>query len=237
MEKQQPYKLDEASLGRVYQHVSADKNVKSWGMITAYRSANTPKENRTLNKELAGTIRAKGLGFFKVEGRWRECQDVNVKYADCPTDKLVDSIEITYFVPNISMDLVHELGKKYDQDSVLYGGSETKGNAHLIFRDGSHDDVGKFHPNTIQQAYSKMKGGRTFAFNDNPTKAKDTKPSDTKMSTTKLTANLPKDIANKTVKNPQTGRDIKVTSALKYDDKSPVYKAATSLVAMMNKKK
>ena len=236
MERQQPYKLDEASLGRVYQHVSADKNVKSWGMITAYRSANTPKENRILNKELAGTIRAKGLGFFKVEGRWRECQDVNVKYADCPTDKLVDSIEITYFVPNISMDLVHELGKKYDQDSVLYGGSETKGNAHLIFRDGSHDDVGKFHPNTIQQAYSKMKGGRTFAFNDNPTKAKDTKPNDTKVSTTKLTANLPKDIANKTVRNPQTGRDIKVTSALKYDTKSPVHKAATSLVAMMTKK-
>jgi hypothetical protein len=237
MERQQPYKLDEASLGRVYQHVSADKNVKSWGMITAYRSANTPKENRTLNKELADTIRGKGLGFFKVEGRWRECQDVNVKYADCPTDKLVDSIEITYFVPNISMDLVHELGKKYDQDSVLYGGGETKGNAHLIFRDGSHDDVGKFHPNTIQQAYSKMKGGRTFAFNDNPTKAKDTKPKDTKVSTTKLTANLPKDIANKTVRNPQTGRDIKVTSALKYDTKSPVHKAATSLVAMMNKKK
>jgi hypothetical protein len=232
MERQKPYKLDEASLGRVYQHVSGDKNVKSWGMITAYRSANTPKENRNLNKELANSLRSKGLGFFKVEGRWRECQDVNVKYADCPNDKLVDSIEITYFVPNISMDLVHKLGKKYDQDSVLYGGSETKGNAHLIFRDGSHDDVGKFHPNTIQQAYSKMKGGRTFAFNDNPTKAKDTKPS-----TTKLTANLPKDIANKTVRNPQTGKDIKVTSALKYDDKSPVYKAATSLVAMMNKKK
>jgi hypothetical protein len=56
-------------------------------------------------------------------------------------------------------------------------------------------------------------------------------------SNSKLVANLPKDIANKTVKNPETGKDIKVTSALKYDDKSPVYKAATSLVAMMNKKK
>lgn len=53
----------------------------------------------------------------------------------------------------------------------------------------------------------------------------------------KLTSNLPKDIANKTVKNPETGKLIKVTSALKYDDKSPVYRAATSLVAMMNKKK
>ena len=122
MERPKSYKLDEASLGRVYQHVNSDKNVKSWGMVTAFRSLNTPKENRKLNKELEAQIRGKKLGFFKVVGYWRECLDADVAYAD------------------------------------------------------------------------------------------------------------------KTVKNPQTGRNIKVTSALKYDDKSPVYKAATSLVAMMNKK-
>jgi len=230
MERRKPYKLDEASLGRVYQHVTSDKNVKSWGMVTAFRSLNSPKTNRQLNKQLEADIRSKKLGFFKVEGRWRECQDSDVKYSDCPPEKLKDSIETTFFVPNISMDDLHKFGNKYKQDSVLYGGPETKGNGHLIFNNGEHEDVGKFHPNTIQQAYSKMKGGRTFAFNDKPTKK-------VEPSTTKLAGNLPKDIASKTVKNPQTGRDIKVTSALKYDDKSPVYKAATSLVAMMNKKK
>jgi hypothetical protein len=127
------------------------------------------------------------------------------------------------------MDDIHKLGKEYNQDSVLYGGGETKGDAFLIFRNGSHENVGKFHPNTIQQAYSKMKDGRTFAFNDKPTKK-------VEPSTTKLAGNLPKDIADKTVKNPATGKDIKVGSALKYDKKSPAYKAATSLVAMMNKK-
>ena len=215
MERRKSYKLDEASLGRVYQHVNSDKNVKSWGMVTAFRSLNTPKENKKLNKELEAQIRGKKLGFFKVEGYWRECQDSDLAYADCPKEKLKDS---------------HKFGKQYNQDSVLYGGSETKGNAHLIWRDGSQDNVGKFHPNIIQQAYSKMRGGKTFGFNDSPTKK-------VEPSTTKLTANLPKDIADKTVKNPQTGRDIKVTSALKYDDKSPVYKAATSLVAMMKKNK
>jgi len=230
MERRKPYKLDEASLGRVYQHVTADKNVKSWGMVTAFRSLNTPNKNKKLNKELEAQIRNKGLGFFKVEGRWRECQDSNLNYHDCPPDKLKDSIETTFFVPNISMDDLHKFGNKYKQDSVLYGGPETKGNGHLIFKNGKHVDVGKFHPNTIQQAYSKMKDGRTFAFNDDEPK-KDLSPNDSK-----LTSNLPKDIANKTVKNPATGKNIKVTSALKYDDKSPVYKAATSLVAMMNKK-
>ena len=230
MERRKSYKLDEASLGRVYQHVNSDKNVKSWGMVTAFRSLNTPKENRKLNKQLEAEIRSKKLGFFKVEGRWRECQDSNVNYADCPPEKLKDSIETTFFVPNISMDDLHKFGNKYKQDSVLYGGPETKGNGHLIFNNGSHEDVGKFHPNTIQQAYSKMKDGRTFAFNDKPTKK-------VEPSTTKLTGNLPKDIADKTVKNPETGKDIKVGSALKYDKKSPAYKAATSLVAMLSKNK
>jgi hypothetical protein len=230
MERRKSYKLDEASLGRVYQHVTADKNVKSWGMVTAFRSLNTPKKNRQLNKQLEAEIRSKKLGFFKVEGRWRECQDSDVNYADCPPEKLKDSIETTFFIPNISMDDLHKFGNKYKQDSVLYGGPETKGNGHLIFNNGSHEDVGKFHPNTIQQAYSKMKGGRTFAFNDKPTKK-------VELPTTKLTGNLPKDIADKTVKNPETGKDIKVGSALKYDKKSPAYKAATSLVAMLNKNK
>lgn len=233
MERQEHYKLDEASLGRVYQHVAADKNVKTWGMVTAFRSLNTPNQNRKLNKQLEAQIRGKKLGFFKVEGYWRECQDSNVNYADCPTDKLKDSIETTFFIPNISMEDIHNFGNQYDQDSIVYGGPETKGNAHLIWRDGSHDDIGKFHPNIIQQAYSKMKSGKTFGFNTNPTKKEPVKPA----SNSKLVANLPKDIANKTVRNPITGKDIKVTSALKYDDKSPVYKAATSLVAMMNKKK
>ena len=229
MERQKPYKLDEASLGRVYQHVNSDKNVKSWGMVTAFRSLNSPNQNRKLNKELEAQIRGKKLGFFKVEGYWRECQDADVPYADCPNEKLKDSIETTFFIPNVSMKDIHKFGKQYNQDSVLYGGPETKGNAHLIWRNGSQDNVGKFHPNIIQQAYSKMKGGKTFGFNDTPTKK-------AKPSTTKLAGNLPKDIADKTVKNPQTGKDIKVISALKYDQKSPVYKAATSLVAMLNKK-
>jgi len=231
MERRESYKLDEASLARVYQHVNADKNVKSWGMVTAFRSLNTPKKNRQLNKQLEADIRSKKLGFFKVEGYWRECQDSNVNYADCPNEKLKDSIETTFFVPNIKMEDVHTFGKKYDQDSVVYGGPETKGNAHLIWRDGSQDNVGKFHPNIIQQAYSKMKGGRTFGFNDNPTKDTKVEPKDTK-----LTSNLPKDIASKTVKNPETGKDIKIGSALKYDKKSPAYKAATSLVAMLSKR-
>jgi hypothetical protein len=75
-----------------------------------------------------------------------------------------------------------------------------------------------------------MKGGKVFTFEPKKVDAP-------KISNSKLTANLPTDIANKTVRNPKTGKNIKVTSALKYDTKSPVHKAATSLVAMMSKNK
>ena len=232
MERREPYKLDEASLARAYQHV-VEKKVPSWGMLTAYRYANTKKENIEANKKLEADLRGKGYGFFKVEGHWQECQDSNLNYVDCPPEKLQDSIEVSLFVPHLTEDDAKNLCKKYEQDAVVYGGPETKGNAHLIFKNGSDENIGVFQPGKVSQAYSKIKGGKTFVFAH---KKEQPKMNTAKSSNSKLTANLPKDIANKTVKNPDTGKDIKVTSALKYDDKSPVYKAATSLVAMMNKR-
>ena len=61
-------KLDEASLARAYQHV-VEKKVPSWGMLTAYRYANTKKENQDANKKLERDLRTKGYGFFKVFNR------------------------------------------------------------------------------------------------------------------------------------------------------------------------
>jgi hypothetical protein len=233
MERQKPYKLDEASLTRAYQHV-VEKKVPSWGMLTAYRYANTKKENIKANKALEADLRSKGYGFFKVEGHWQECQDANLNYVECPENKLQDSIEVSLFVPGMKKEDAKSLCKKYEQDAVIYGGVDTKGDAHLIFKNGTEDNIGKFQPGKVEQAYSKFKGGKTFVFGKEK-KKEQPKMNISKPSDSKLTSNLPKDIANKTVKNPATGKDIKVTSALKYDDKSPVYKAATSLVAMLKK--
>ena len=226
MERRKPYKLDEASLARAYQHVNADKNVKSWGMITAFRSLNTPKENRKLNKQLESDLRSKKLGFFKVEGRWRECQNSDINYADCPPDKLKDSIETTFFVPNIAMDDIHTLGKEYNQDSVLYGGSETKGDAFLIFRNGSHENVGKFHPNTIQQAYSKMRNtGKVFAFQREKGKKKNMAnlPGSSAEKDDKLIKILPKDILNKNA-------TFSIESYYKKSDRVVAYKDGASFL-------
>jgi len=220
-------RLDEASLGRVLQHIQGKKSVKNWGMLTAYRYINTPNQNKKLNKQLEAEIRAKGYGFFKVEGHWVECQDGNLSYNDCPPNLLKDAIEESLFVPNISAKDIHKLGKKYGQDAVIFGGEQTKGNATLIFKDGKVENIGKFSPDKIQQAYSKLKGGKTFVFQPEKPKASDDE--------TKLIDLLPKDILNKKVKNPETGNMVKVQTALAYDEKHPAFKAATSLVKMIKK--
>lgn len=46
----------------------------------------------------------------------------------------------------------------------------------------------------------------------------------------KLKSMIPKDILDKTVKNPDTGQDIKVRSALSYDKKSSAYRAAVGMI-------
>ena len=232
-------KLTEASLGRVLQHVQGKKNVKSWGVLTAFRYDNTPKQNREKNKELADKLRAQNLGFFELEGHWQECQDRHVNYFNCPKDQLKDSVEIALFVPNITLKQAHELGNEYQQDAVLYGGEETKGNGFLVYKNGRVENAGEMHPDTVQQAYSKMRNdGKTFAFKREKGKKKNmgTLPGSSAEKDDKMINMLPKDILDKTVKNPETGRNIKVKSALKYNDDAPVKKAATSLVAMMNKR-
>lgn len=220
-------RLDEASLGRVFQHIQGKKNVKNWGMLTAYRYINTPNQNKKLNKQLEAELRKMGHGFFKVEGHWVECQDGNLSYEDCPKDLLKDAIEESLFVPNISAKEIHKLGKKYGQDAVIFGGEQTKGNATLIFKDGKVENIGKFSPNKIQQAYSKLKGGKTFVFKPEEPKVSDDE--------TKLMHLLPKDVLNKTIKNPATGNMIKVKSALAYDEKHPAFKAAQTFVAQSKK--
>jgi hypothetical protein len=229
MEKQcKVVRLDEASLGRVLQHIQGKKNVKNWGMLTAYRYANSPNQNKKLNKELEGELRKMGHGFFKVEGHWVECQDGNLSYEDCQKNLLKDAIEESLFVPNISAKEIHKLGKKYQQDAVIYGGEQTKGNATLIFKDGKVENIGKFSPDKIQQAYSKLKGGKTFVFQPEEPKVSDDE--------TKLMDLMPKDVLNKKVKNPQTGNMVKVKTALAYDEKHPAFKAAQTFVAQSKKK-
>lgn len=221
------YDLNEASLGRIYQHVVSNPKMKNWGVVTASRGELTPAENKQRNKELENDLRKLGYGFVHVDGMWQECRKPDTEYKDCPDDMKVPTEEKSLFIPNISKEHIQALGKKYQQDSVLFADEATKAKGEATFIDsksGEAFNIGKFAPGKIAQGYSKMKGGKVFTFE--PQEEPKEEPKDDM----KLKSLLPKGILDKTVMNPDTGKMIKVKSALKYDDDHKVKQAAKSMI-------
>jgi hypothetical protein len=229
------YDINEASLGRIYQHVVSNPKMKNWGVVTASRGELTPAENKQRNKELENDLRKLGYGFVHVDGMWQECRKPDTEYKDCPDDMKVPTEEKSLFIPNISQEHIQSLGKKYQQDSVLFADDKAKANGEATFIDsksGESFNIGKFSPGKIAQGYSKMKGGKVFTFEPQA----EPKKSEPKKDDMKLKSLIPAGILDKTVKNPDTGKMIKVKSALKYDDTSKVKQAAKAMIKTALKK-
>jgi len=229
------YDINEASLGRIYQHVVSNPKMKNWGVVTASRGELTPAENKQRNKELENDLRKLGYGFVHVDGMWQECRKPDTEYKDCPDDMKVPTEEKSLFIPNISQQHIQALGKKYKQDSVLFADDKAKANGEATFIDsksGESFNIGKFSPGKIAQGYSKMKGGKVFTFEPQA----EPKKSEPKKDDMKLKSLIPAGILDKTIKNPDTGKMIKVKSALKYDDTSKVKQAAKDMIKTALKK-
>jgi len=229
------YDINEASLGRIYQHVVSNPKMKNWGVVTASRGELTPAENKQRNKELENDLRKLGYGFVHVDGMWQECRKPDTEYKDCPDDMKVPTEEKSLFIPNISQEHIQSLGKKYQQDSVLFADDKAKANGEATFIDsksGESFNIGKFSPGKIAQGYSKMKGGKVFTFEPQA----EPKKSEPKKDDMKLKYLIPAGILDKTVKNPDTGKMIKVKSALKYDDDHKVKQAAKVMIKTALKK-
>lgn len=219
------YFLDESSLSRIYRHVEQNPN-GTWGTISAQRAALSPKENAQRTETLKRELRSRGYGFIPLEGHWRECQDSTIPYDQCPDDKLVDAVETSFFVPNISRDELTDLGNQFEQDGVLYGGPDTKNQAALLAKDGTLIDViGRFKPNTVAQAFSRLKNGKPYVFSDEPRPSRTSVPTPPTPDRGARRSELRQKLSHK-IKNPETGNDILVSSALKYDPTHPARKAA-----------
>jgi len=224
------YDLNETSIGRIYQHIVSNPKVKNWSVISASRGELTSAENAKRTKDLENDLRKLGYGFVHVDGMWQECRKPNTEYQDCPDDMKVPTKEKSLFIPNISKKHATSLGNKYNQDSVLFADETNKANgeATYITKSGDVVNIGKFSPGKISQGYSKIKGNKVFTF--------EPKKEEPKGEPIKLKSLLPKGILNKMVKNPKTGRTIKLKSALKYDKKEPVYRTAVDLLKKSVKK-
>ena len=149
--------VNEASLGRIYQHIKDDK---PFAAMTAFRKSSSKKENLQNNKVLKSLVKSADFGFVEVIGSYPEPQD---------DGEVVVVKENSIFIfgkrsddEEVLKKLVKQLGKKYEQDSVLF--KYSSGKVVLMYMNGRSDAVldGKFHPNKIGDYMSRMKNGKTF---------------------------------------------------------------------------
>jgi hypothetical protein len=145
--------LNEASLGRVYQHVKKE-NIDSWAIIASYRDENKGPKNTKNFKRLQQQIRSADLGFFKLMAHGKkENDDGNV----------VHTKELSLFIPGIDLQLAENLMNQYGQWGIIYSGPESDGEVLVVEKNGTMTAMGRFHPQKIAEVYSRVKG-RTVVF-------------------------------------------------------------------------
>jgi hypothetical protein len=96
--------VKEASLSRVWQHVT---NSKSFAVISSFRTENPLEKNMELFNDLKKDVSALGHGYIQ--------QKSGYTYADgTPAE------ERSLFIPNITFEDAVKLGKKYNQETIIF---------------------------------------------------------------------------------------------------------------------
>lgn len=117
--------LNEISLARFYTYINDDHF--SFGLISANRNECTPEENKKRHYSLIHDIKGNypytimGGGFREIFGKDENDKDITVDVEE-------DSI-LVYNIPR--MELV-DLGKKYDQEAVIYKNREIFVSIHCL---------------------------------------------------------------------------------------------------------
>jgi hypothetical protein len=157
-----------ASLGRIQQHVS-NLREKQFAILTPFRrfindTPVTPAENRERLVSFKQNIRSRGYGYIPMTGHWTECMD-QVPYTECAPDRKIDSTEPSFLIPNMTLEEAISLGKKYQQDGIIYGGPATEGHVKVIFMGGREEDLGDtVTTQKIKQGFSSLDPSRKFSF-------------------------------------------------------------------------
>lgn len=105
--------LLESSLSRIWQHI---RNDKSFGVVSAYKYNIDEEENFKRHLELLEDIRSMKHGFIE--------QISGYKYLSDDNNKEILVKERSFLVPNVSLSEILKLGKKYEQESIIYKDKE-----------------------------------------------------------------------------------------------------------------
>jgi len=112
--------LVEAKLSRVFQYVEDDK--KDFGIVSAFRAINSDKENKARHEELKKAVRSMGYGFIELRGGYKGDEG----YVE----------ELSLLIPNITKKGIVDLGRKFQQHSVMYKNDQD------FYYIGTNDEAG-----------------------------------------------------------------------------------------------
>jgi hypothetical protein len=165
--------LVEAKLSRVFQYVEDDK--KDFGILSAFRGSNSEKDNKARHEELKKAIRQMGYGFIELRGGYKGDEG----YVE----------ELSLLIPNITKKGIVDLGRQFQQHSVMYkndqdfyyiGTNEEAGvgNVLMRFKKGEGQDNLELAKHKVVDFFSQLKKGahseKKFVFNVKPDTAKQT---------------------------------------------------------------
>jgi hypothetical protein len=156
--------LVEAKLSRVFQYVEDDK--KDFGIVSAFRGTNSDKENKARHEELKKMVRQMGYGFIELRGGYKGDEG----YVE----------ELSLLIPNITKKGIVDLGRKFEQHSVMYkndqdfyyiGTNEEAGVGKVLmrFKKGAGQDNLELAKHKVIDFFSSLKKGphsdTKFVFN------------------------------------------------------------------------
>tara|TARA_Y100000004_G_scaffold194382_1_gene258821 strand:+ start:458 stop:1042 length:585 start_codon:yes stop_codon:yes gene_type:complete len=148
--------IDESSLSRVMHHVN---HTPKMGILSPHRQEHSDEENERRFSELKRHVRKLGHGYVEMRGGYKE-EGGFVK-------------EKSLMIPNIERKHMLELGKKYDQHSVIHkdgndfsllGTNTSPGNhhgkVHAQFDHGGKSISVDSRGNKFQDLFSKLHKGK-----------------------------------------------------------------------------
>lgn len=156
--------INESSLGRFYQHLTNPDNVIA--VLTAYRNEKSKSENEKNNSFLKSFIKKAKFGYVRMEGGYVETTDG--KEVDV-TDEISFAIFTTKDREQELYNFVTSMGKRFEQDSILFVDSDKKAFWVSTRADssvgpiGSKKTLGDFHAKGLAGYFSKI-GKKKFSF-------------------------------------------------------------------------
>lgn len=159
----EPNRIQESSWGRIIQHIEGPG---TFAAISPYIPDASDEENERRFKEMQQVVRSMGYGYIPM--------DSGYTYQDTGITEFEESL----FIPKITKDDAMELGRKYQQESILFKDRE---GFHMIMTDTGAIDMTfqktrgndgqlTFDPEITKIAFSQLKRGsknqrgRKFAY-------------------------------------------------------------------------